>query len=306
MKKIVSLLLVIASLLSLTACGGNSAPAELTTAPHNSTTPPIVSGNESNSTDPTTETSPEAEPFPFAGTWRKIQKTAEKTETCYVIDEDGNMKHYITADSEPYEYQLANHDFSATDRCFTFRNEYGTTKTLEFEIKDSLYYISEYASSYGYTYFYREEDYTDYDIIELTTENVTQYLDTTYHIWHDKDDYGDITSIYADPKGTFKEGLGLGSFLLGQINYNYSYKMLTYNPNTGEYTVGETVSIWECNYTDEFKFCAIGDYKSTLIKRADTQENGDGTYLLKDVRSYEFTGAEKVIGKVYVPKGWNG
>ena len=306
MKKIVSLLLVIASLLSLTACGGNSAPTELTTAPHNSTTPPIVSGNESNSTDPTTETSPEAEPFPFAGTWRKIQKTAEKTETCYVIDEDGNMKHYITADSEPYEYQLANHDFSATDRCFTFRNEYGTAKTLEFEIKDSLYYISEYEFSYGYTYFYREEDYVDYDVIELTPENVAQYLDTCYNIWYEKDDYGDITHIYADPKGTFKEGLGLGSYLLGELNYDVWSCTLTYDLSTEEYTLGEILEKQKTGCTTRFQFCAIGDYDRSYAYPSVFEENDDGTYRVRDQVYYEFIGAEKVIGKVFVPKGWNG
>lgn len=150
MKKLVSLLLVIASLLSLTACGGNSAPTDTTTTPDNSTTAPVVSDNENTSTEPTTETAPEAEPFRFAGTWRLVQKTATPSEKRYIIDEYGNMEYY------------------------------------------------------------------------------------------------------------------------------------------------------------EFCFCAIGDYHRSFASAADCQKNDDGTYLLKEIDTYEFIGAEKVIGKVYVPKGWNG
>ena len=61
MKKIVSLLLVLVSLLSLTACGGNSAPTDTTTTPDNSTTAPVVSDNENNATETTPSAPTEAE-----------------------------------------------------------------------------------------------------------------------------------------------------------------------------------------------------------------------------------------------------
>jgi predicted small lipoprotein YifL len=308
MKKIVSLLLVLVSLLSLTACGGNSAPTDTTTTPDNSTTAPVVSDNENTSTEPTTETAPEAEPFRFAGTWRQVQKRAEETETRYVLDEDGNVTSYIGYDDRnPFKYTFVKEEESHGEWYVDFKSDNGGKLSLTFTLVDGHYCIIEYAfNERDRQYFYREEDYADYNIVELTTENFAQYLDNSYNIWYQTDDYGEITYIFADTYPTFKEGLGLGSFFLGEVNHNYSYKMITYDPNTGEYTVGETVSTWECGYTTEFKFCAIGNYHRSWASAADIQKNDDGTYLLKEIETYEFIGAEKVIGKVFVPKGWNG
>lgn len=308
MKKLVSLLLVIASLLSLTACGGNSAPTDTTTTPDNSTTAPVVSDNENTSTEPATETAPEAEPFRFAGTWRQVQKTAEETETRYVIDEDGNVTYYIGSDDRnPSKYTFVEEEESHGEWYVVFKSDNGGKLSLTFTLVDGHYCIIDNDLYDCYTrYFYREEDYTDYDIVELTTENVSQYLSTHYNIWHQKDDYGEIEYIFVDTYPTFKEGLGLGSFLLGKLKYDYSYKALTYDPATREYTVGETVSTWECGYTDEFQFCAVGDYRSAWAFAVGMQKNDDCTYLLESIPTYEFIGAEKVIGKVFVPKGWNG
>ena len=303
MKKLVSMLLVIATLLSLTACGGNNTPSDTTTTPDNSTTAPIVSEEENG----TTETTPEAEPFRFAGTWRRVQTSATPSEKRYIIDEYGNMEYYSGFDSEPSKYTLVKQEETESEWRVVFESDTGWTMSLDFTLVDGHYCIIEYGfNERDRQYFYREEDYADYDIVELTTENFAQYLDNGYNIWYQTDDYGVITYIFADTYPTFKEGLGLGSFFLGEVNYNYSYKMVTYDPNTEEYTVGETISTWECGYTTEFKFCAIGNYHRSWASAADIQKNDDGTYLLKEIETYEFIGAEKVIGKVFVPKGWNG
>ena len=303
MKKLVSMLLVIATLLSLTACGGNNTPSDTTTTPDNSTTAPIVSEEENG----ITETTPEAEPFRFAGTWRLVQKTATPSEKRYIIDEYGNMEYYSGFDSEPSKYTFLKQEKTDDQWIVVFEGNTGWTTSLMFGLVDGHYCITEYDSNERDTqYFYREEDYADYDVVELTTENVAQYLDNSYNIWYHTDDYGEITDIFVATYPTFKKGLGLGSFFLGEVNYNKSYKMLTYDPNTEEYTIGETVSTWEWEYTDEFCFCAIGDYHRSFASAADCQKNDDGTYLLKEIETYEFIGAEKVIGKVFVPKGWNG
>lgn len=306
MKKIVSLLLVIASLLSLTACGGNSAPTDTTIAPDNSTTAPIVSDPESNPTDPTTETTPEAEPFRFAGTWRKIPKTTDAEEPFYIIDEDGNMRYCINVDSKPSKYSFNGENTWDNGSCTVyFKNGY-LSEYLNFHHKGDLYYAETY-DSYGVSeYYYREEDYTDYNVIDLTPENVTQYIETSYCIWYDTNVYDDITNIYVDKFATFKEGLGVGSFVFGDLTYTTSYRNLTYNPTTGEYTIGESDKQHEPERAKKFLFCAADRYGENSTTVADKKKNDDGTYLLLNEPYYEFTGAEKVIGKVFVPKGWNG
>ena len=137
-------------------------------------------------------------------------------------------------------------------------------------------------------------------------DNFAQYIETTHKIVPEKDKFGDITNIYDYEIVRFKEGLGLASFIIAELKYNELTKKTTYNPVTGELVIGETLNSFESSYQKKVHFCGLGSYKRDQGWGKFFQKNDDGTFLIEDLNFYEFTGAERIIGKVFVPKGWQG
>ena len=146
----------------------------------------------------------------------------------------------------------------------------------------------------------------DCNVIDLTADNFAQYIETKHRITTEKDDFGDITTIYDWMDIGFKEGLGPGSFILGEFKYNYFVKNATYNPETEVLVIGETTDSHEGAKAFQDKFWGLGDYEDDRGWSTKFQKNDDGTLLIEGLGFYEFTGAERIIGKVFVPKGWQG
>lgn len=180
---------------------------------------------------------------------------------------------------------------------------------MTFKKVSGHYTYTEYNSQFGVDYYYyREEDMANYDVIELTSENVDEYIEDYCYFTHNTDDYGDITSITAWNEIRFKEGLGAASYILGELTYKTNYKTATYNPETKEVIWGEITKTVDSNgSTKKAKFCGAGYYVSlgNVGWNKNYSDNGDGTYTVESVDILEVTGAQKIIGKVYVPKDWN-
>lgn len=103
-KRILSLVLTAATILTMTACGSNS---EETNKPSSGNTNALTTNStESDVTQPGDASVPEKEAFKFAGTWRKIQETAEPSKEYLVIDTAGNVTWYDEWSEEPEEYIL--------------------------------------------------------------------------------------------------------------------------------------------------------------------------------------------------------
>ena len=103
-KRILSLVLTAATILTMTACGSNS---EETNKPSSGNTNSLTTNStESDATQPGDASVPEKEPFKFAGTWRMIQETSEPSKEYLVIDTAGNVTWYDEWSEEPEEYIL--------------------------------------------------------------------------------------------------------------------------------------------------------------------------------------------------------
>ena len=114
-KRILSLVLTAATILTMTACGSNS---EETNKPSPGNTNSLTTNStESDATQPGDASVPEKEPFKFAGTWRRTQKTAEPEKEYLLIDSDGNLKWYNqfsddSCDEYTFKYLSESHLFS--------------------------------------------------------------------------------------------------------------------------------------------------------------------------------------------------
>ena len=303
-KRILSLVLTAATILTMTACGSNS---EKTNKPSSGNTNSLTTNSTESDATPSTE---DTKTFKFAGTWRMIQETSEPSKEYLVIDTAGNVTWYDEWSEEPEEYILNDEkpikkdDDGTYTVYFSSKDLYDREELLFKPIGDSYGMIFKiYDSNH---YYYREEDVDNYDIIDLTADNFAQYIETTHKIIPEKDEFGDITYIYDYEIVRFKEGLGLASFIIAELKYNELTKKTTYNPVTGELMIGETLNSFESPYQKKVHFCGLGSYKEDKGWGKFFQKNDDGTFLIEDLNFYEFTGAERIIGKVFVPKGWQG
>ena len=99
-KRILSLVLTAATILTMTACGSNS---EETNKPSSGNTNSLTTNSTESDATPSTE---DTKAFKFAGTWRKIQETSEPSKEYLVIDTAGNVTWYDEWSEEPEEYIL--------------------------------------------------------------------------------------------------------------------------------------------------------------------------------------------------------
>ncbi len=321
--KLISLIMAIATLLTLAACGNdevknnddgaNESPVVESSSPETSEDSSVIDNSDnSNVSDESSESIPEKETFPFAGTWNEVQYNANPQEDYVVFDENGDCKVYrdVNSDSSPYvvEYELIDEldDFTWGDNIELRYKRYYSVSIMKFTFMGNHYSIRFHDSDRSYSYYYREEDLTDYDVVELTAENVTQYIEEVYVLTPKTNGYGEIYNLEARIIVKFKDGLGAASFILAELNYNTVYKSATYNAETGKIILGEAFETYESKKTYDASFCAGGTISTSYQHWSERYTvNDDGTYFIKSVELHEFTGAEKIIGKVYVPKDWN-
>lgn len=298
-KRILSLVLTAATILTMTACGSNS---EETNKPSSGNTNSLTTNStESDATQPGDASVPEKEPFKFAGTWRKIQETTAPETEYLVIDINGNMEHFNSNQDKPVQYRLEK--TNETDPTYI---------SLKYSSIGEEYYFSlflerdTYLLSSDNGLYYREEDFVGYDIIDLTPENFAQYIDTVFEFTPQKDSFGDIESIKRHCKIGFKEELGAASYIHVDLNYKEVTTSATYDPTSNTYVLGEVEKTINYEYTREFEIFGARYVEPVFNLYGYFDKNDDGTYFIENLASLEITGAERIIGKVFVPKGWQG
>lgn len=271
--------------------------------------------NPDNNSDKDTTT--ELDLSDFAGTWRKIQKTTEPETEYLVIDENGNLTWHRADQNQPIEYTIDKTSKKVKNGVvysFSCQNNLLQKEYLRFKPMGAHYSLSIYGTS-DKEYYYREEDLSYYDVIDLTPQNFDQYIEEAYSIDHRKDDKGEVYKIYAYSDLCFKEWAGPGSFLFGEFIYKSVAKNATYDPATRTFITGKVIDRNEEEITEEMQIFGAGDhhfynytyrdghyYDPDYAQEMTFRKNNDGTYLIKTIHSYEFIEAKNIIGKVFVPK----
>lgn len=315
--KILALILAMASLLAFSACSGdNDTPknddkdkSEASSSIESSTDNSTDNSSDNSSDDSSADESAVIEEtvYPAAGTWKQIG-----SDRCYfIIDNSGDLtKYYVDS-----EFGTNSYEFTPGKKFVDVEWNTDTVKMYYTRKGGGLgggqYFTFEKIGDHYAAYdengveYYREEDLKYYDVVELTTENISDYIEDKCTFTCDTNAYNEVTKIYAWNKIVFKEGLGAASYVTAEITYNYNYYTATYNHETKEIAWGEITR------TDAYN----GKPKSISVNGAERKsdtgwgkkftDNGDGTYTVEMVDVIEVTGAEKIIGKVYIPKDWN-
>lgn len=263
------------------------------------------------------DTTTELDLSDFAGTWRKVQKTAEPETDYLVIDENGSLTWHRADQNQPIEYTIDKTSKKVKNGVvysFSCQNNLLQKEYLRFKPMGAHYSLSIYGTS-DKEYYYREEDLSYYDVIDLTPQNFDQYIEKAYSIDHRKDDKGEVYMIYAYSDLCFKEWAGPGSFLFGEFIYKRVEKNATYDPATRSFITGKVIDRNEEEITEEMQIIGAGDhhfynytyrdghyYDYDYAQEMTFRKNNDGTYLIKTIYSYEFIEAKNIIGKVFVPK----
>ncbi len=309
--KLLSLILVIATLLTLVACGNESAnenSEEKNASAENSVEESVGSNTatiEDENTDPDENTPDENTPdenvFPFAGEWVPIMKTEDSAMTWIPVSEDDEIENVVISNdgaivSGDKKYSASTTDFELNKQD-TVKINFSNYKTYRFAPQEDGTYLM-YDK---YTYFFKKEDYADYDIIDLTTENVSEYIELEWNIecsgFLSGNDNSKLTTGHK-----FKDGLGAASFAYGNFIYSETTKSVAFTRDPEVYTIGDVVASGTSTVFNDITVFAPDS--ENIIKTYDwLDKNGEG--VTENIVFYDIIGAEKIIGKAFVPKSRN-
>ncbi len=311
--KLVSFILALATLTTLTACENDKAknndddddPSSIIEASDNS------SDDKNDVSDESSENLPEDDGIFYTGTWRIVPGSYGPFDYL-AIDEYGNITEFkemhdgsITK-SVGYSFDIDESEITEGETIsFNLNHKNGVSKgTISFIPVGDTYGINMQG-----IYFYNQDEFNlnDYDVIELTDDNASKYIEEVREFLIETDSNGEIR-ICSRTELKFKEGLGAPSFIWGDLKCKSISRPAFYDSNTNEIKFGEipqNANIREI--VDNVNFCGIGSYEQFPASQLYPQftDNGDGTYNFESVRTYEIIGAEDVKGQVYAPKDWN-
>ncbi|MBO5322631.1 MAG: hypothetical protein J6A88_00810 [Oscillospiraceae bacterium] len=230
MKKYIALILTLVMALSLCACGNTN--DEKTNEP------------ESN---PTIEESIPTEPsIPnlemFVGAWSALKYNSVVPNDSFSINADGTMKYHgkeytWTAEKLP-ESSINEMEITAADA------EGNNAYTIRLKRTPDDTYVANFRK-YGNvmgsgTDYYRDADYT---VVELTEDNVLDYVETEVKFVFDTNSDGFTKTVEHKLYIRFKEGVGYLS--VGNVNFvtKATYQDVHFEAKPGNYTLGEVKSI---------------------------------------------------------------
>ena len=226
MKKYIAMILALIAALNLCACGNT-----------NSTTP---STSES---IPVTENSAPTEPaIPnldmFEGTWKALEYSSVTPDECFTIHADGTMKYHgkvytWTAEKLP---ETSRNEMEITAADADGNNVY----TIRLQRTPDDTYVANFRSFGNVmgtgTDFYRDTDYT---VVELTKDNVLDYVETEEKYEFKVNDDGFTETVAHKLYIRFKDSVGYLSE--GNVNFitKSTHQEIHFEAKPENFTLGE-------------------------------------------------------------------
>ena len=266
MKKLLCMILVLITVMSLCACGkGPSDPGQDDSSVSGAGTNQTGADNNVAASDANgaadTDANVEAVKAALTGTWLPINKNKyEDGSNIITFHEDGTVDML----GETYTWEVTSAR-SAEEGYLALYD--GETKfyTAEYEIKDKVlnylcfervkgaddkYRLRDEHSIYAAAY-YKE---SDFEIIEINSDNFADYFEMKEFTKVSKDSFGDITKITIHSGIVFKEEYGKVNLSISTGAFEYTYLFdstyeVTADQTTGEYTYGKRVKAGR-SYTD--------------------------------------------------------
>ena len=310
MKKIICMLLAVITVLSMAACGNQM---EMPKPEKNPASMPEQVQIQETTTQPATEPemNEESKTEKYLGTWNNMANGATSLAYTFTIHADGTLtgSGYIFEEGVCYTWKESNtYNMDENAIVLTVRkgNDYDSFElcSIKLVLSEDNTYIAQIKRGMGATvYFFRP---CDYEVIELTMENMMDYLVMEQYFSYDVNEFGYTKRIYNNVDVRFKEGVGRPSYCLAEFVFNMVTKEVTFEDKPSGYTVGNT------QYTEEGKPtlwggstpCVTGDqsYGFYFTEMWDMlNKNLGGETRTFDMTFYELIGAEAVVGKIYIP-----
>jgi hypothetical protein len=253
----------------------------------------------------------------FVGEWAYLQDSSSEREWNMVINADGTLTGdnlFLDADVV-YEWTMSSIDKPDPDKIklsVKKHKDYSLPNEMRFDVctitltrtKENTYIANVKRSSMGTgTDFYRVGDY---EVVELTAENMMQYLELEQEFKYITNEFGYTQRIENWTSVRFKEGVGFPSFCTAKFRYQMTTKEVTFDEKPDGYTLGATVKTEEGEpliygggtpqvtgrYAYEFYFTEYWSYMDT---------NMGGQTHTCEMTFYELIGADAIVGKVFIP-----
>lgn len=314
MKKMICTLLAVVAALSLTACGNqenmdNNNPA----TPGSSPSQNMETSSSANQNDDSQ--------IPYmdkiVGQWAFMQTKNGQSDETFTIKPDGTME----KDGKLYSFKVRRPDWDddfelkltaylmegqegydpqgeAYNHCYTIKFTQSPDDTFIAAVKDEK--SGRFAQYYD---FFRTSDYT---MVELTLENMLQYLELEQHFNYATNDFGYTVRIDNMIQVRFKEGVGFPSYCTSVFVFHMVTKEVTFDEKPEGYTLGATLSEEDGQpllmgggtpevtgeYSYQFNYTERWSYVS---------ENLGGETHTCEMIFFELIGAEAIVGRVYIP-----
>lgn len=310
MKKIICTLMAVVTALSLAACGANN-DAE-NNAPNSKPSQNAV---------PSSSSRPEEPRIPYmdkiVGQWAFMQTRDGQSDETFTIKADGTMekdgKLYSFKVREPdwdddFELKLTAYLMEGQEGYDPSGETYNHCYTIKFTKSPEDTFIAavkeEKAGRFAdYEDFFRTDDYT---VVELTRENMLQYLELEQHFNYATNVFGYTERIDNLIQVRFKEGIGYPSYCVAKFVFHMTTKEVTFEEKPDGYTLGATVReedgepllfgsgtpevtvqySYQFSYTERWSFMG---------------ENLGGETRTFEMIFFELIDAQAIIGRVYIP-----
>ena len=302
MKKIICMLLAVITVLSMAACGSQVEQPE---PEKNTTTMPEKMENQGTSTQPSSkpEVTEENKMEKYLGEWVYMSNGGSSLKYTFTVFPDGTLtgSGYVFEEDVCYLWEEGNSDDSDTVvLCVSKRNDFGSF-SIQLTLSEDNTYIAKMKTGLGTpVYFYRP---CDYEAIELTKENMLDYLVLDQYFSYDVDSFGYTNRIYNNVDVRFKEGVGRPSYCVANFVFKMVDKEVIFAEKPEDYTVGITKdtkegkpNVWGGSTPNVTGSLSYGFYFTEQWKG-----NVGGQTHTCDMTFYELIGAENVTGYVYIP-----
>lgn len=143
----------------------------------------------------------------------------------------------------------------------------------------------------------------DYEVIELTKENMMDYLQCGHYYTYSTTPSGYTRNIYCYTMISFRENAGIPSFCQGVFEYRVSEVAVAFDPKPGQYAEGTVLKTYdgqpELLGGQLPKVTGRAAYSfSEAYEWTDNLGNEPGVQI---IRRWELTGAEEIFGRIYIP-----